>query len=157
MAQSRKDKIDAARKIMPANKWFPSLHAHIRRNDFNCVPNPDNDCRLIENAVEYRPEQGSCCGCCCKNQHFQVFRDTFTASNWVLQPWWLSIFHKPWKNCKLIAYDSDIVTGATGSSEVIIPKSALQMTTARTPLIADNWFRDRTTTTQRASGTTWRT
>lgn len=118
---SRRGKIIAAAAAMPRKKLLPSVQAHFERNNYNCIPGEAG--RLTENAVEYSEE--GCCECCCKAQHLQVFRDTFTASNWVIQPWWLSVFHKPWKNFKLIAHDHDVTEGALGSSEIIIPKSAV--------------------------------
>lgn len=52
------------------------------------------------------------------------YRDCITDSFWIKEPWYRSIFHQPWKNYKFICYDSDVMDGASGTSEIIVPKRA---------------------------------
>jgi hypothetical protein len=93
------------------NKIIPDRQTHISRNDYNCFP-------IFE--LKRLPDTYAISG----KKFKYVYHDAVTDSYWIMEPWYLSIFHKPWKNYKFVCFDNDIIPGATGSSEIIVPKTA---------------------------------
>lgn len=108
MEDERLKKITEVLSIFGKTRCFPSRALHARRNDFNVVPSSMST--LLE--TDRR-----------KGKHL-IYIDSETGTHWVRQPWYLTMFHKPWRNYKFLAYDNDINPSARGSSEIIIPKRA---------------------------------
>ncbi len=105
----RKEKVfNAQYKIGECCGCSPSYESHCSRNDYNTIPTFDMQC------IGGQP-----------GQKYSVYYDARTDTRWIMMPWYLSVFHNPCKNCKLLCYDADVIDGATGSSEIILPKSAL--------------------------------
>lgn len=109
--ERRKQLIFIAQYQSQASK-VPSKEVHLMRNKFNCFPVHS----LTKDTSLFSIH---------KRKFFEIYLDETNGTEWVLQPWYLSLFHNPWKNCKFLAYDSSILAGAPGSSEIIVPKKAI--------------------------------
>lgn len=88
----------------------PTYHSHCCRNDFNVAPKDKLEW------IDVKINRG--------RTTRQAYFDSATQTKWFVQPWYLSMFHNPAKNYKLVCYDDDALQQAPGSSEIIVPKSA---------------------------------
>jgi len=102
-------KVIASKMIYGKNRFMPSAREHASRNNFNMRPSPTSYLDKVSNE---------------KNQKRELFQDRETNVLWERQPWYLNMFHAPWKNHKFLALDSEVISDAAGSSEILIPKKA---------------------------------
>ena len=87
-------------EIFSKKRLMPTKIEHCIRNTFNKLP--ESSAMLCDSKR--------------KKAMKRVFVDDVTGFEWVLQPWYLTMFHNPAKNCKFLLYEG------LGTSEVILPK-----------------------------------
>lgn len=101
---------------------FPTKNEHRFRNTFNSLPKQN---LLHSGEMEDQPNAFWCIPIRAR----KVFEDPETHERWQLQPWYLSLFHNPAKNCKLLSMDALYDIRSKGSSEIIIPKKKISKQT----------------------------
>ena len=101
------------------SRKVPTRALHSHRNDFNfgvC----DNARLYLTREVWYpKAANGNPKRC---SRPRPVYYDNMTGTRWILQPWYLSMFHAPATHYKLLSLDSDLVSSSKGSSEIIVRK-----------------------------------
>ena len=96
------NKVEEVLNNFPPSKNFPSKILHLIRNSYQCEP------------------QGHL-----TSDKFRLWTDQVTGDVWREVPWYHNVFHKPWKNIKLVHMDYDVNNNGLGSSEIIVPKSSI--------------------------------
>lgn len=89
-------------------RWIPSKQTHCDRARYNSVP-----------VGPLLRQEGS------------VYVDAASKERWVLQPWYLSVFHRPARRHKLLSYNSQYVAGDAGASELVVAQSRAPRTGRR--------------------------
>jgi len=105
--QIRPGLIELINRMYPSHKCMPSKLVHCYRKYHNCVPKGT----LTFDGVRDQ-----------KNR--RVFIDS-ENQKWHEIPWYFNLFHKPWKNIKMVHFEKDYVENAPGSSEIIVQKKDL--------------------------------
>ena len=95
------EKIKKVLKDFSICKKLPSKILHINRNSYGIIP----EGTLI-------------------SKHNGIFIDK-NGNLWNQMPWYLSMFHNPIENIKLVHYDTNLVKEGMGSSEIIIAKKTV--------------------------------
>lgn len=90
-------------KDFPIKKKIPSKLLHFDRNKYNTSPVGGT---LLSNGNNIFYDEGN--------------------NIWHKMPWYYTIFHNAITNVKLIHFDANVIGSAVGSSEIIVPKIALQ-------------------------------
>ena len=98
----------------PLNKCIPSREAHINTTRGYYNEHPKND-------LKYTNDGGGG-----KRSRRRVYRDAETGWLWHEMPWYLSLFHKPCKQIKLLHFDRDHDAKAKGSSEILVQKKDIE-------------------------------
>jgi hypothetical protein len=96
--------------VFPLSKTIPSKKVHMKRNSYNEKPTSS----LV---------------CFSENNPLHTFKEEESGRIWNLLPWYYNLLHNPIKNVKLICYDFHTYGGSgVGSSEIIVPKKAIEKT-----------------------------
>jgi hypothetical protein len=108
-------KVFASLLAYDGSRYVPTKKVHSQRGDYQILPQSP---QLIDTGRtrDYGKSRR------------KIFADIATGTEWVMEPWYLNMFHNPARNIKFICPDDTIIEGALGSSECQIPRNDRRMT-----------------------------